>query len=119
MTATERKWSERVREWRESGQTAQVFSRGRGFPAGTLHYWAHQLKKQGSAEASTATKARAKRKAPARVRVVRLARIAESSAPAVLTVEVGTARLCISAGVDPVTLRATFAALFAAIEGGR
>jgi hypothetical protein len=51
--------------------------------------------------------------------VVRLARIAESSAPAVLTVEVGTARLCISAGVDPVTLRATFAALFAAIEGGR
>ncbi|KYF72184.1 hypothetical protein BE17_21180 [Sorangium cellulosum] len=34
--ATEVMWSERVRAWRESGETAEEFARSRGFAASTL-----------------------------------------------------------------------------------
>ncbi|WP_437634659.1 IS66 family insertion sequence element accessory protein TnpA [Sorangium sp. So ce854] len=37
--ATEAMWSERVRAWRESGETAEEFARSRGFAASTLHGW--------------------------------------------------------------------------------
>ncbi|WP_437842463.1 IS66 family insertion sequence element accessory protein TnpA [Sorangium sp. So ce1153] len=32
-------WSERVRAWRESGETAEEFARSPGFAASTLHGW--------------------------------------------------------------------------------
>ncbi|WP_437910955.1 IS66 family insertion sequence element accessory protein TnpA [Sorangium sp. So ce327] len=36
-------WSERVRAWRESGETAEEFARSRGFAASTLHGWSSRL----------------------------------------------------------------------------
>ncbi|WP_437769007.1 IS66 family insertion sequence element accessory protein TnpA [Sorangium sp. So ce764] len=41
--ATEVMWSERVRAWRESGETAEEFARSRGFAASTLHGWSSRL----------------------------------------------------------------------------
>src|ERR1700733_1508689 len=40
MTETEAKWSERVREWKASGQTAREFAASRDFKPTTLVYWA-------------------------------------------------------------------------------
>jgi hypothetical protein len=125
MTATERKWRERVRGWRESGQTAPDFSTGRGFSAGGLRYWAHRLKKVGivigtrtGVKTAAAKTTAARRKAPDRVRLIRLDRI-PSAMPglASLTVEVGGARLRVPGGY-PELLRTTIGALMAAVEGG-
>ena len=45
MTETEAKWSERVREWRAGGKSAEEFAEGRGFKGSTLRYWASSLRK--------------------------------------------------------------------------
>jgi hypothetical protein len=44
MTETEAKWSERVKEWKASGQTAKGFAQGRDFKPATLTYWACRLR---------------------------------------------------------------------------
>jgi hypothetical protein len=44
MTETETKWSERVKEWKASGQTAKAFAHGRDFKPSTLTYWAHRVR---------------------------------------------------------------------------
>lgn len=41
--ATERKWRDRVREWRTSGRTAAEFAAGRGYEASTLRWWSARL----------------------------------------------------------------------------
>jgi hypothetical protein len=32
-------WARRVEAWRASGQSARAFVQGRGYAAGTLHWW--------------------------------------------------------------------------------
>ena len=43
MTATERKWAERVQEWKASGATAEEYARGRDFTVSTLRWWSSQI----------------------------------------------------------------------------
>ena len=43
-TAT--KWRQRVAGWRASGETAEIYSTGQGFTAGTLRYWASRLRRE-------------------------------------------------------------------------
>jgi hypothetical protein len=120
MTATEQKWAERVRAWRESGQTARAFSTGRDFSAGGLRHWAYRLKRRGAATIEAPMPA-PPRKAPQSVRVARVDRIAAPKS-AELVVEIGPARLHVPEGADrPTTLRATIAALVevTARGGGR
>jgi len=38
MTKTDEKWLERVRQWKESGQTAEAFAVGQPFKASTLKW---------------------------------------------------------------------------------
>lgn len=38
-------WRERVAAWRASGLSSTAYCVGRGFSAGGLRHWAHQLKK--------------------------------------------------------------------------
>ena len=78
MTTTEAKWTKRVSAWRASDQTAEEYSRGRGFAAGTLRWWSSRL-----------------RRVP---REVRLARVVArpsivASAARVILVEVADARV--------------------------
>ncbi len=106
MTPNEEKWAERVRLWRDSGQSAREFSRGQEFSAGGLRHWAYRLKKRGvTAE-------------PAEAASVRLARVERLSTAAALTVEIGPARLQIGAGTGADTLRTLIDALFEAARGG-
>jgi hypothetical protein len=42
-TETKTKWRRRVASWRESGETTEKFSSGRGFSAGTLRWWSSRL----------------------------------------------------------------------------
>jgi hypothetical protein len=45
-------WRERVAEWRSSGQTAEAFSTGKGYAAGTLLWWSSRLSKAASSPES-------------------------------------------------------------------
>lgn len=101
MTDTETKWSERVREWRASGKTAEEFAEGRGFKGSTLRYWASTLR---GAEAGT------DRARKPRVRVVRV--VARAAAErASLEVAVGGARVTVRPGFDAALLRQLIDAL--------
>ena len=42
-TETKTKWRRRVASWRASGETAEEFSSGRGFSAGTLRWYSSRL----------------------------------------------------------------------------
>lgn len=116
-------WAARVREWRESGETAAQFSSGRGFAAGTLKGWATRLR---HAEAAPSTWPRRGRPptspAPAAVtppKSVTLARVvrAEPSATPVtptrvpIDVLVGDVRVRVEPGADEAALRLVFRAL--------
>lgn len=96
MTATEAKWSERVRDWRASGKTADEFSAGQGFEPTTLRYWASRLKAEATSKA-----------APQIARVVRV-RSAPGShgvAASELEVAVGATRIVVRRGFDAELLR--------------
>ena len=108
MTGTQAKWSERVREWRASGKTAEEFSTGLNFEASTLRYWSSRLK-----SVAIATDA------PPIARVVRRRR--GGVAPIVptptvapqreLEVVIGGARIVLRRGFDAELLREVAAAL--------
>ncbi|KYF47961.1 hypothetical protein BE08_37770 [Sorangium cellulosum] len=86
--ATEAMWSERVRAWRESGETAEEFARSRGFAASTLHGGSSRLSRT---------------EAPRFLRLVPKTPAVASSV-AELVVEVGGARVRVAAGFDPALL---------------
>ena len=46
MTKKQAIWSERVREWKESGKTLHEFSAGQPYSPLTLRWWASELKRQ-------------------------------------------------------------------------
>jgi hypothetical protein len=101
MTETETKWSERVREWKASGRTAKEFAEGRDFKPSTLVYWASCLRTGGAPRT---------KKREARVRMVRVVPTSARAEDAIV-VAVGTARVAVRAGFDPVLLRQVVTAL--------
>lgn len=86
-------WSKRVDAWRASGLTAAAFAGRGGFSERTLRYWAWRLG----------------RDARAFVRVVR--ETPAAGAAASIVVELGDARVLVSAGFDRATLRDVVAVL--------
>ena len=46
MSDTATKWRQRVAGWRASGETAEIYSTGRGFTAGTLRWWSSRLRRE-------------------------------------------------------------------------
>jgi hypothetical protein len=106
MTGVAARWTERVRDWRASGKTAEEFASGFDFEASTLRYWASRLKTEAAATAKTV---------PKMVRVVRrrLDSRARASPTAEPTVEViiGPARIVVRRGFDAELLRQVAAAL--------
>ena len=82
LASTAALWSERVRAWRASGETASAYADGKGFAASTLRFWASRLNRMPSA--------------PRIVQLVpRPALVA-----AELLVEVGAARVRVGRGFD-------------------
>jgi hypothetical protein len=110
-------WAHRVTEWRASGLTAARFCEGRGFSHTTLQGWSSKLAKE---PAETP---------PEPIRMVRLLRraaaevapgasnVLPSSAP-IVVLEVGGARISVSAGVDRSTLMTVLESLGAYARGG-
>jgi hypothetical protein len=103
MTETEAKWSERVREWKASGQTAKEFAAGRDFKASTLVYWASCLRTGAGGTGRPKKRERS-------VRMARVVRVADASDGGIV-VAVGAARVSVRAGFDPVLLRKVVMAL--------
>ena len=93
--STEDLWRGRVVAWQRSGLTVDTFCADKPFAASTLRWWSSRL-----------------RRAPApaflefRPRTAALA-----TPPAELVVEVGSARIRVTSGFDPVLLGAVVAAL--------
>jgi transposase len=84
---TEALWRGRVEAWRESGVTAEEFTKGREYAAATLRWWSSRLGR-----------------APA-TRFVRLVPKASVPAPArELVVEIGGARIVVGPGFDAALL---------------
>ena len=102
MTETERKWAERVAEWRGSGDTAAAFCEGKDFTAGGLRYWSSRLRRRDEEGRGP--------RAPRMVRVVR-APAATEAMVAPLVIEVGRVRVGVRGGFDPQVLRAVVDAL--------
>lgn len=102
MTETEAKWSERVREWRGSGKSAEEFAEGRGFKASTLRFWASTLRRLQSDPRVTSQGGRVRL-----LRVVRKPSASDSS----IEVDVGGARVVVHPGFDAVLLRQLVEAL--------
>lgn len=46
MTETEKKWVDRVRQWKDSGQGAEEFASGQPYKASTLKWWATELRRR-------------------------------------------------------------------------
>jgi hypothetical protein len=82
-TTTEEIWAKRVDAWRESGETTDVFAQGKGYAASTLRWWSSRL---GRVEK------------PRFVQLVPKASVAQVDAGVV--VEVGHARIRVTAGFD-------------------
>jgi hypothetical protein len=82
---TESVWRDRVRQWRESGETAAPFARGRGFAVLTLRYGSRRLERTEQAQ------------------FVRLVPRAPVPGPD-LVVEVGCARVRVTPGFDATLL---------------
>src|ERR1700690_2559578 len=100
MTATERKWAERVQEWKASGAKADEYARGRGFAVSTLRWWSSRL----------GVDRVARSEAKADVRLVRVVRASESASRS-MTVRGGAAVVEVRQGFDHALLREVVAAL--------
>jgi hypothetical protein len=103
MTATETKWSERVREWKASGKTAKEFAEGQDFKPSTLVYWASCLRHRSDGAGKPL------RSAP-RVRMARVVPVSPRADDGIVVV-VGAARIAVRAGFDRLLLREVIAAL--------
>lgn len=108
--ATQERWAERVRQWRESGLSAEDFAKGKGYEGTSLRWAASQLQvasaslKEATSSTGTPSRRRAARRAgaptepPPQFLPVR-ARSPRTEA-AEMIIEVGDARIRLSRGVD-------------------
>lgn len=94
MTKTDEKWLERVRQWKESRQTAEVFADGQPFKASTLKWRAAQLRRAAEGGEGHAVNGS--------IRLARVVSRARESAPGQggVVVEVSGARVSVSRGFD-------------------
>ncbi len=99
MTKTDEKWVERVRQWKESGDTAEAFAVGQPFKASTLKWRAAGLRR--AAESSGRYgKGRAADGSIRLARVVSRPRHSASGQSGGVVVEVSGARISLSRGFD-------------------
>src|SRR6266545_2674523 len=95
MTENEIKWSERVREWKESGKTLHEFVATQPYKATTLRWWATELRRRNG---TLAERARKKNTAP-----IPMARVVSRSverAEGAIILEVAGARVRVQRGFD-------------------
>ena len=117
MTKKQKKWQERVLEWRGSGKTSVQFCEGKGFSPSVLRHWAWRLRKlEGSPLETKASKPSRCSYQPRLARIVTkpsiesceqlepLAKMPAYLAGPELVIEIGVVRIGVRRGVDPSTL---------------
>jgi hypothetical protein len=104
MKDTEAKWTERVSQWRASGQTAREFAAGREFRSSTLEYWASRLRR-------TSDEDRPRVGGAVQVQLARVVRAPSRTSSPSIHVHVGGAEVVVSAGFDRQLLRDVVEAL--------
>jgi hypothetical protein len=118
MTKTEAKWADRVRDWKESGKSAEEFATGQPFKGSTLRWWGTELRRRGEAGVGSASRTAALKSIPM-ARVVRRKRPADDAATkptgSAMVVEVCGARITLTQGFDP----ELFSKVVRALERGR
>jgi hypothetical protein len=101
MTTTDEKWLERIRQWKDSGKTAEEFAAGQPYKASTLKWRAAELRRaEGGGRLS---------EGQAPLGAIRMARVVQRGAE--LVVEVSGARIALSRGFDAVLLTEVVRAL--------
>lgn len=96
---TDEKWVERIRQWKESGKTAEDFAAGQSYKASTLKWRASELRRSAQGGAR-----HGKGRAPAGS--IRMARVVSRGRPGTargesgVVVEVSGARISLSRGFD-------------------
>jgi len=99
MTKTDEKWAERIREWKESGKTAEEFTAGQPYKASTLKWRAAELRR--SAEGGGRYgKGRTARGSIRMARVVSRGRANTPRIGGSVVVEVSGVRIALSRGFD-------------------
>ncbi len=105
MTKTDTKWLERIRQWKESGKTAEEFTIGQPFKASTLKWRAAELRR--TAEGGTRYGKGVAVDGPLRLtRVMPVTRSRDKAAvpSSGVTIEVSGARIALSRGFDAALL---------------
>ena len=104
MTETEKKWTERVREWRESGKRAEDFAAGQPYKASTLRWWGTQLRRRSEGDGR---RREAETESPSIPMARVVVRRAEARPPGVehvdaerVVVEISGARITLARGFD-------------------
>jgi hypothetical protein len=119
---TRAKWAERIREWRDSGQSAEEFAAGKDYEASALRWAASRLKDENERQ-TTPSEATSRRRREAVSVVTAAARPQEfmrvrvrqaEPACAEMTVEIGEARIRVTRGVD----MGLFGGVVRALQGG-
>ena len=103
---TRAKWSERIREWQRSGLSAEGFTAGKGYAAASLRWAASRLGPEKPTRLTPARLPKAPRRAaeslvppPGAPRFVPV-RMRRAEPVAEMVVEVGSARIRVTRGVD-------------------
>jgi hypothetical protein len=104
MTTTDEKWIERIRQWKESGKTAEEFAAGQPYKASTLKWRAAGLRRSAGGGGEYG-----KGQAPSGS--VRMARVVPRVRGDVLFVEVSGARIALARGFDATLLAEVVQAL--------
>ena len=93
--ATKEVWEERVREWKQSGESAARFVEGKGFSVSSLRNWAMQLSRAQTPRARQWVQLVRKGDATGPMNAGAATRPSSS-----LVVEIGGARVRVEAGLD-------------------
>jgi hypothetical protein len=104
-------WAARIEEWRRSGKTAKEFAEGHPFSGGTLTWRASQLKREGGVRSKRRVSSVRSSRARSKVVFAEVVRRSLPAQSAALMVEVGGARVSVSAGCDSALLRDVLLAL--------
>ncbi len=107
--ATQERWAERIREWRESGLSAEDFARGKDYEGSSLRWAASQLQVASASpgEAPPSARSRSRRRAVSRLAVptgappfLPVRSVAAKTEATEMIVEVGDVRIRVRRGVD-------------------
>lgn len=103
-------WSKRIEAWRESGESASDFCRGREYSAKSLQWWSWHLNRSGAPSSTISRRV-------ALARVVRKPAPVHASGASTIVVHVGAARVEVGTSADRTALATVLEVLLTSSAG--